>query len=232
MLAVVCWLWKGNRDFKPEHVDVMRRMVARHLTVPHRFVCLVGEGYDTDPWPLVDWVPIPREAEQFGSLQTPEGSGFPSCYRRLWLFSENAALLGDRVLLMDIDAVITANIDHLVQSDAPFVGWRPKLRWGPPRVAGGVYLLKTGAHTEVWEDFNHEGATEARKAGYRGSDQAWISYCLAANCALYEEPHGIESVRDVPRGAQPPQGTCMVHFNGERKPWHPNPPAWVLEHWK
>lgn len=231
--AVVCWLWKGNRDFTPEHVDVLRRMVKRHLTTPHRFVCFVSDEYNVSAYPDIDWLPIPPEAEALAELKTPEGDNFPTCYRRLWIFSDQAQAIAENVLLVDVDMVVTGNIDHLLRvGSSTFVGWRPRLVWGPQRVAGGLYYLKTGAHTDVWTDFSVEGVTEARKAGFRGSDQAWLSYKLADSCDIYPDDCGVESIRDIPAGTVPPLKTRIVQFNGPRKPWHPRNPAWVLEHWR
>ncbi|WJJ93437.1 hypothetical protein [Neopusillimonas aromaticivorans] len=91
-------------------------------------------------------MPIPAAAQKLAAFRTPEGARFPSCYRRLWMFSDEAKCLGKRVLMTDLDVLITRNIDHLFAPRDKFVGWQPKASWGGTnRIGGGLYLL-TLAH--------------------------------------------------------------------------------------
>lgn len=228
-LSVVTWLWKGNRDYKPEHVAVLASMFRRHLSAPHRFVCITDVPGDFGRG--VDVVPTPPAAQALGDYRTPEAPEFPSCYRRLWMFSEEARCLGERVLLVDIDLVLTANIDHLVDRDDSFVGWVPRQPWGHgPRLAGGLYLMTTGSCTEVFEQFNGQPAIDAaRGAGFRGSDQAWISYQLADKVVVWPDDAGIYSIRDL--GSRLPRDASLVQFNGPGKPWQLSAPEWAVEHW-
>lgn len=229
MITIVTWLWKGNRAYQPSHVNVLASMFRRHLSIDHRFVCIsdVSEGFDSP----IEVMPIPTSAEQLGQLRTPEGKHFPSCYRRLWMFSREAECLGGRVLLIDIDAVVTGNIDHLFDAKDSFVGWRPEARWGTGnRLAGGMYLLTPGSRSDVFERFKGaRSITEARIRGYRGSDQAWISYQLGRNAVVWPKQSGIYSVRDFQGDL--PSDACVVHFNGKAKPWD-SKSGWVLEHWR
>lgn len=228
-LSIVTWLWKGNRGYRPEHVAVLAAMFRRHLNQPHRFICITDvEG---DLGESVEVMDMPESAAVLGGYTTPEGAGFPSCYRRLWMFSEEAKCLGERVMLVDIDVVLTGSVDHLFENEASFVGWRPRQTWGHgPRLGGGIYLLSPGTHREVLEEF--EGAksiAQARAAGFRGSDQAWISYKLRGQVDLWPHTAGIYSIRDAGRNL--PGDACLVQFNGPVKPWQ-SPLRWVKKHWR
>jgi hypothetical protein len=231
LLTVCCWLW-GGRNYQPAHVNVLASTMRRHLGA-HRFVCISDEyGFSSD----VEVLPMPDAALALGELLTPEGGRFPSCYRRLWMFSDEARCLGERVLLVDIDLVVVRSIQHLVDRDEPFVGWRPIANWGPAqqkRIGGGLYLMTPGAHREVFDDFAGEvSIAAARDAGFRGSDQAWISYKLAARVPVYPMNSGIYSIRDLANGKKPlPTDACLVQFNGDAKPWHSNL-SWVRNHWR
>lgn len=228
-LSVVTWLWQGNRRYLPEQVGVLASMFRRHLSIPHRFICIsdakgsFGDG--------VEVMPMPSAAAQLGKLTTPEGMQFPSCYRRLWMFSEEAKCLGDRVLLIDLDVVLTNSVDHLFASRADFVGWQPRAVWGGQRrLGGGMYLLTPGTRSDVFDDFAGEPSiAEARAAGFRGSDQAWISYKLRDTAELWPDNAGIYSVRDLVRDL--PSDACLVQFNGQMKPWHRRLP-WIDRHWR
>jgi len=222
-------MWRGERVYLPEHVNALRRMLARHLHVPHRLVCITDETGDFDPGVVV--MPTPAAAMRLAHMKTPEGSRMPSCYRRLWVFSDEARCLGERILLTDVDAVITGDITHLVERTEPFVGWRPGQVWGNhERVAGGMYLLSTGAHPEVWDDFGEAGIGAARRAGYRGSDQAWLSYKLGRRAALWSDEDGIYALSDI-RDGMLPEDARIVQFAGNVKPWSFGVPPWVLDHY-
>lgn len=233
MLTVVVWFWReGYRDYRAEQVNIQRKTFARNLKVPHRFVCITDETEGFDPEVVL--VRTPAAAAAVGKLRSLEGKRFPSCFQRLWLWSEEAQAIGDQFLLTDLDAVPVRDLTHLVQRTETFVGWRPRMTWGvEKRVAGGLYLLKAGAHADVWSDFQGQRSiAEARAAGFRGSDQAWISYRMAARAAVWAPHEGVYSIRDLQDGRIPlPADACIVNFNGPRKPWDSELP-WVIEAWR
>ncbi|WP_368655396.1 hypothetical protein ABRY94_11735 [Castellaniella ginsengisoli] len=228
-VSIVTWLWHGNRPYSPKHVNVLASMFRRNLGLPHKFICITDmtDGFADG----VEVMPMPAAAKRLGEFQTPEAPGFPSCYRRLWMFSDEAKCLGDRVLMVDVDLVVTGSLDHLFSYEAPFVGWRPRMSWGHgPRLGGGIYLMTPGSHTEVYEDFKgQKSINEARTAGFRGSDQAWISHKIYGEVDLWPHSAGIYSVRDL--GLRLPNDVRLVQFNGRTKPWHSQLP-WVRKHWK
>lgn len=233
MITVVTWLWEeGFRDYNAAHVNVLARMVCRNIAVPCRFVCVAdrGDGLESH----VNWFPTPPAAQEIGRLRNPEGVRFPSCYRRLWMFSPEAAALGERLLLIDMDLVVLRELSHLFTFRAPFVGWRPLATWGAHRrYGGGIYLLTPGSRAHVWEDFHGQSSIqEARAAGFRGSDQAWLSYKLGDKEEVWPDAVGIYSIRDMQNGRAPlPADACLVQFNGPQKPWN-SPLPWVADHWR
>ena len=244
-VTIVTFVWNGNRDYGPEHVRVLAAMLARHMSVPYRLVAIADDP--RGDWGGAEVMETPPAARALGKLETPEGKAFPSSYRRLWMFSREAAQLGGRLLLTDVDIVVTGDWAPLLDFDAPFVGWRPGQNWPKPsqevRVAGGMYLLTPGAPevARVWDRFEGQSSIlEARQANYRGSDQAWISYCLAPSAPIWPKDSGIYSIRDMTRDnrqkrtAAPPADARVVHFNGHGKPWHAATRAqhpWVGKYW-
>lgn len=233
MISVVCWIWHGPRMYEPKHANVLRRMLGRHLKVPFRFICITDttDGFD----PEVEVMPIPAASAAVGHLRTPEANQqMPSCYRRLWMFSDEARVLGERVLLLDVDLVALNDITPLIERDEDFVGWRPRKAWGnADRVAGGMYLLRTGTHPEVWTDFDKQGIAEAKAEGFRGSDQAWLSYKLGKSAALWSNDDGLYALSDlISLGNYPPNDARIVQFAGPRKPWHARDVSWVAKHYR
>lgn len=225
------------RIFLPGHVNTLARACARHLS-GHRFVCVADKSDGLEPH--VEWLKTPDAAAALSELRSPEGERFPSCYRRLWVFSEEARVLGDHILTTDIDAVVLRDLAPLFDTPGDFVGWRPYRDWGRRlRFGGGTYLLRTGTRTEVWTRFRgQESIVEARAAGFRGSDQAWLSYLLAEKEPYFGKDAGIYSVRDLGPGLNLPSDARIVHFNGHTKPWHYHADLrllggqWVRAHWR
>lgn len=241
MISIVCWLWNDDwpsantnfkkRQFLPEHVNVLYSMFERKMSTPFRLVCIADESQGLSS--KVEFLKTPRPARRLSSLKSPEGERFPSCYRRLWAFSEEAKVLGDRCLFTDIDVVILNDPAPLFDNNHDFVGWRPFRDWGQKlRFGGGTYLLKTGSRTAVWNNFiGDDSIKAARMAGYRGSDQAWMSYCLAEREVCWEQRAGIYSVRDLKFEKIDPSQAIMIHFNGHVKPWETDF-QWAKDNWK
>lgn len=235
--TIVTWVWSGSgRDYGLRHAAILAEHLGRHMVGPFRLVVFSDEPGEV---PGAEVRPIPEGAQRVAHVRTPEGGSFPSSYRRLWLFSEEAREVAPVVLMVDVDVVVTGDWSHLWahEPEADFMGWRPGQLWGSQenRVGGGVWRLRTGTHPEVWSEFVRDPAEAikaARGAGYRGSDQAWISHKLAGNVPVWPSEVGIRSVRDFNRDRRGsvvesiPDGTCMVHFNGALKPWEPSAPQW------
>lgn len=238
MKSVVTWVWGGvhlgSRPYVPEHANMLRKQFARHMLEKHRFICISDSthGFDKE----VEVIPTPKAALDVGRHKSPEGHRFPSCYRRLWTFSEEAKALGDWIMLLDVDLVVTRDVSPLWQAGEgkDFLGWRPMRDWGAKRrFGGGIYLLRPGTRTHVWTDFKGVASIQrARAAGYRGSDQAWISYCLAGHEPCWPQRSGIYSIRDM-KGSEHilPADARLVQFNGPTKPWQSTLP-WVREHFR
>lgn len=224
------------RFFKPAHVNRLAELFIEHLPIPHRFVCVADEteGFSEK----VTVIKTPPAALAVGAIRSPEGSRFPSCYRRLWAQSaEAAAILSPRVLLGDIDMIPVRDLSPIVQRDEPFVGWRPFRDWGRKmRIGGGLYLFTPGANTKVWTDFvknPHGAVAEASAANLRGSDQAWLSYKLADKVPVYSRDSGLYSIRDLGTHHELPKDARLVQFNGPDKPWsYRGHASWVAHHWK
>lgn len=237
-VSFVCWKWTDPRcvgtprQFKSHHVNVLSRAIKRHYPRPHRFICITNEpeGLLKD----VEHMPMPETG--FEHLKNPSEQHsqkpFPSCYRRLWNFSEEAKILGERIFALDIDVIIKGDLRSLVDRTASFVGWSDK-KFGWQKVAGGAYLLKTGTHTDVWTDFDPNSSPGiARAAGCGGSDQAWMSYKLWPPEDSWSMADGLFKLKWL-NGVVPAEAK-MIFTSGDKPPWdrtvqrkHP----WIQEYW-
>ena len=125
MLSVGTYLWRPDPGSKfkvgytPADVNLLQRMVARHLTVPHQFVCITDADQDAGFDPAVRVVPIDWSTHVPGT-----------CFVRLMTFHpQGREMIGERILQLDLDTVIVGNIDHLVNREEDVVLWRNPTRF-------------------------------------------------------------------------------------------------------
>lgn len=228
MLTVVTWLWhqKGRQIvYRPSHVNTWARMVSRNLTIPHRLLCITDnpEGIEIETYPI--WEPPKVINSSWGVTR-------PQCYVRLHAFSSEVRdILGDRFVSMDLDCVVTGNLDTLLSRQEDFIINRGETKRNSYN--GSMWMMTTGAREKVWTEFSQAGIQRALQNGYMGSDQAWIRECLGPNEATFSE--GVASfvrVRPIPNWQ--PTNTSVVFFQGNIKPWEHTAQKyrWVKEHYR
>lgn len=234
-LTVVTFKWQpkdGPAKFTSRHVNVLARMVKRNYLKPHRFVCITDEPHGLDP--SIEVLPL---WEDHSGMRNPHGPDYPSCYRRLKLFSpEMRDVLGERFVCLDLDTVITADLSPLWDRTEDFVilkGTNPSTYYN-----GGMVLMTAGARADVWDHFDPKlSPALALSKRQFGSDQGWISYKLGPDEATWGRDDGVYSwVPHLKSGQFPlPEGARMVFFNGKHQnPWDTFPQsfAWVRENWR
>jgi hypothetical protein len=233
-LTIVCWKWNSpgyKTVFLPEHVHTLQKMIKRHYPRPHRFVCITDDprGLDCETYKL--W-------KDHSNLPNISGKHLPSCYRRLKIFSkEMAEVFGPRILSMDLDVILTGDVTHIFDRPDPFVGWKVPGVNVPEVYNGSMFLFTAGAYSWIWETFDPEKSPRiASLAGYQGSDQGWISFCLKAREPGWGKHDGVYSYpRDVRHTTGLPVGARIVIFHGQRKPWDrrwTRDRAWIAKHYR
>lgn len=105
MLTVACVRVKANVPYPLHYVTRLQAMVARHLRRPHRFACLTDRPWELPP--TIASVPIGSTAH------------LPGWWAKVELFNP-AHALGDRVLYLDLDTLIVADLDPIVDYPSPF----------------------------------------------------------------------------------------------------------------
>ena len=205
------------------------------MTIPHRFVCITDDPTGLNP----DINVLP--------MQSVRVEGW---WHKLSLFKPTIGDLTGKILFMDLDVVITDNIDcFFIDEDFSIIK-----EWLPRRLFNSsVFLLEIGKYTHVWDNYkkaldseSRPGKTKGQIIGYSG-DQDWISaqipnphtwpmewvpsfkYCCQKNGPVKSEFQD----NGVPVGAR------IVIFHG-----NPNPPdaligwrnykstAWIANYWR
>jgi len=161
-LSVVVWKW--GCLFSPTYVNRMRSMLERHLHLPHQLHCITEDPTGIDA--RVRIVPMPKE-----------GATTPRCRRRMWQFAkERFVEFGDRMLCVDLDAVIVDDITPIVDRYEPIVCWRV----GYANVFSGSFIMfDTGALDGAWQAYQRDPLGFPMSGGeFNGSDQAMINVWL------------------------------------------------------
>jgi len=226
-LSVITWKW--GTAYTAEHVNVLARMVARNYNEPHRFVCVTNEpaGLGANIEVVPDWA-------DFAGIQSPHGPTAVSCYRRLRAFHPTVgAVFGPRFVVMDLDAVVVGALEPLWDRPDPFVIWRDPIH--PDGYCGSMFALRAGARARVWHAFNPDTSPRwSRGAGFHGSDQGWLRYCLGPDENVWTRQDGVYSFRVDVKARPLPADARVVFFHGRTKPWDAAAQAlpWVREAWR
>ena len=236
-VSFVTWKWHDpsySHPLEPEYYNILFAMLNRNIshTMDWRLVVIGDDHRGLSP--EIDFLPLP--ITKADPARNPHGQKFPNCYRRLWLFSQEAELLGPRVINIDVDAVIVGNIDHMLTRTESFVGWTdPAFKW--KKVAGGLYSLSTGSHTRVWDEFDPTRSPQvAKAAGMFGSDQGWMSYMLYPPPGEFTRADGAYYAKWLPRaGKQLNEEARILQTPGDLKPWNKHASKvypWISTHWR
>lgn len=240
MITVLTFKWKpfsGYRStYTAEHVNIFARMIRRNYRGPCRIVCVTddAEGIDRE---MIEVVPLWND---HAALRSPHDANGPrrnpSCYRRLKMFARDAgSWLGERVMALDLDIVVTGDLTPLFHRPEPIVLWgdtNPQTYYN-----GGMILFNPGWFPELWEDFDPIiSPAWARRLGQFGSDQAWISARLGPGRARFTRADGVLSYRNEARqyGRHLPSDVRLVSFHGQIDPWHNDAQKlpWVRENYR
>lgn len=223
MITIVTWLWEQDgykKKYDAQHVNTLCSMVARHLSLPHEFVCVTDmrEGLH----PAIRVVPLPQVRVSWHRHR-------PNCFRRLWAFSPEArAVLGPRIASFDLDCVVLKDLTPLLSRTEPFVIWKDPLQ--PSRFNGSLWLHTTGSMTRIWSTF--KGQDSVRKMDKRfGSDQSWLTK-YACGAPTFGSADGVLSYKKhIGPGVTPPPHARIVFFHGYPSPWDVRA-SWVAENYR
>lgn len=194
---VICCVKWGDK-YGPEYANILADMVARNCELPYQFWC-----FTDDPAGLAEEI-----------IVKPLPEGLTGWWNKLALFRPDTFPPKTRVLYLDLDVVVVAGIEPLINTRGITHDW---LQGG---YNSSVMVFDAGTYEEVWEYFE-----PSMSRLYHG-DQDWLTelggwdYLPADWIASYR----LHSV------TWPPAGAIIVAFHGEPKP-HEITSGWVPEMW-
>lgn len=237
MVNVICMRW--GTKFGPEYPNRLHAMVARHLSLPHRFVCMTDDPIGLAPG--IEARPLP----DFDDPGGPERG-----WRKISTFRRPLFDLTGPTLFLDLDIVIVGSIDCLFQHAGEFLIIKDWVRPWRPTGNSSVYRFEAGAHPELLDRFQREAAQVRREVR---NEQEYISGELHRAGKLGYWPREwcvsfkYQCMAKFPmnRWVKPriPAGARIVVFHGHPTPReaidgvttkitrHVHPTPWVSEHW-
>jgi alpha-N-acetylglucosamine transferase len=131
---VVCVKW--GEKYSAEYVNKLYSMVQRHLSLPHRFVCLTEDsrGLDSD----IQTRPLKRDLKD--------------SYTKFELFEKKLQDILGQVLFLDLDVVIIDSIDDLFlyEPDAKFVSIKD---WDVDCINASCMRFEMGKHSYIIDNW-------------------------------------------------------------------------------
>lgn len=223
MLTICTWLW-GNK-YGDHYVRRLFAGLERHINEPVRLILVTDRFCDLVD---VEQAPIPD----------PRLTVIKGCFARLRMFdpawqSELEIVPGTRLVCIDLDSIITRNLDPLFARPETFMILTGANAKNPCPYNGSVFMLRAGTRPDVWSDFSIKAA--ARVPHYQfPDDQAWLAFKIPATIGWrVGAPSGIYAFQKPgwPPGDDLPADARLVVFPGARDPAQFQHLAWVKERW-
>lgn len=146
-----------------------------------------------------------------------------------------AEVIGPRFVSVDLDCVIVNDVSKLWDRPEDFVIYNYPMRTTPYN--GSMWMMNAGCRSKVYTEFDPLRSPQlAKKAGFKGSDQAWMCYALGPNEATWTYRDGVVAWRSDLRARdyRLPAHAKIVFFQGHTDPWDDEPQRqeWVRQHYQ
>jgi hypothetical protein len=234
---VLCMKW--GTKYPADYVNRLQRMVARNLTIPHRFVCLTDDASGLSE--QIEHFPIPA--------MPVEVNGPERGWTKILTFSERLYDLTGPCLFLDLDLLVISNIDDLFEVEGDVLIIKDWLKHDGTGNSS-VYRFEVGAHPEVLQEFVRRWP--GVKKDYR-NEQEYISAVLLREGVLKYWPdtwcrsfkrHCMQPFPlSLFKGPVPPAGAKIIVFHGHPHPdeaiegrtgkWYRfmKPASWIGNYW-
>lgn len=215
MLHISTWHW-GDR-YPLYYVERLRDGVARHMKSEYRW-----RVFNPEP-----------EDKHLTEIQ--------GCFCRLRAFDpewqkRNGIVQGDRLVCIDLDAVVTGPLDDLFVRTQEFTILEGANSVNPCRFNGSIWMLRGGYRHDVWTDFSLEAA--GKVPYYKEAfpdDQSWFEHKFPNTIGWKVGPQsGIYAFKKPawPKGDDLPRDARLVVFPGWRDPSKFSHLSWVNRNWR
>lgn len=156
-VTIACVWVKGNVPFSLQYVVTLKRMVARHLTIPHKFVCLTDRSARI---PGIEVIRVDSPKKMYGWWSKIE----------LW----KPGRFSGRVLYLDLDTLVVDSLEPIVRYPSrlaliPDAGsFKSRTHSLVKRYNSSVMVWDAGVGDRLYENWNHDVTKRLH------GDQDWI----------------------------------------------------------
>lgn len=211
-LTIALFLWAdptGRRagQYGPADVERVAASIRKNLTLPHEVAVIT----DSPPHEFSSNV---RHIPLWDTFRSIGG-----CYTRLWAFHPSMReVIAERFAWMDLDCVVTGNLDPVFRRPEDIVFWRSATVASLP-YNGSMVLMRAGARANLLDAFDPDKTPkETRALGMIGTDQAALAHILGPNEPVWTSRNdGVAAFRRDCFKWLPPDAR-IVFFPGKTKP--------------
>jgi len=159
MINIVCLQW--GTKYGPVYTNRLFWGVSHNINVPFKFHCFTDNEEHLHKDIITHPLPYKDQLEVY--------------WNKLYLFSDDINITG-RIFYLDVDTIITGNIDELVSHPDDFVGidvFASNKRAAGTRIGSGLMMWTAGQYGHVWDSFIQDPIS-AMKSIHPHGDQMWI----------------------------------------------------------
>lgn len=230
-ISILCVRF-GDR-YGRDYVEKLRNMVSRHCTIPYEFVCLTDDT---------------KEIKGVRKIYQSNAGYARGWWHKVHMFDSNLPIKG-RILYFDLDVVIHANIDKLVNvGPGEFYGiqdFNRKFHRAWKYLNSSVMSWEHGTQHHIWENFK----VNPRDAQRMHGDQDWIWKLNQHKIKFWPEPwiqsykweirsreelsyiNGTRTFREEKHNIQIHKDCCVTVFHGDPKPQDIKD-SFVVDNWQ
>ena len=197
-VTILCVLKSGG-DFNISHVERLKQMVEKNITLPHNFVCLTDFNIN----------PVICESIQLSD-------NLKGWWSKVELFRKELTKT-ERNIYFDLDTVITGNLDSMIKIDEDFIGL--KIFYGKDKKQLNSSFMSwrnDGSFDFIYSMFGAEHIAQ-----FRG-DQDYVAWRILNQKKSFKHwqdlVSGIYSYKTDCKGKGLPEDAKLVCFHGKPRP--------------
>jgi len=235
MINICCVKW--GTKFDASYVNKLYHAVRRNTTVEFKFHCFTDDTRDLDLAIVAQ--PLPN-------------SGLEGWWNKVYLFSNEIDIpVGEKIVFIDLDTLITRNIDHIVGLEpAPLIALRDfltgiisSIQATDNHMGSGLMIWQHGQLSHVWDQFVQDPYAAIHSV-YPHGDQRWIQAQVPVRQYFQDiVPDQVVSFKVHCLNGLPPNAAVVCYhgqpsvpdsitFRGRVWKFDITPQPWVADHWR
>lgn len=233
VVNIFCLKW--GTKYGPEYVNRLYAGIKRNTSLRFRFFCFTDDKKGIRP--------------EVVSLDLKYASLLDSWWNKLWLFSDEMPLVrGQKVFYVDLDTLITGDIDQLLMYTPNKMMVLKDFYHGIAQTAGklgsGLMSWKHGHYNMLWNEFIKDPVVIAQGLHPYG-DQKWIEQKLGDDVYYWQDifPDNVVSFKVHCQNGLPKDARIICYHGRPSIPesasstvrdwkWKVTPQPWVLDYWR